>query len=364
MKQIPDAIYNIAALSVVMSGKKFANDDQSEPDFVMARIKIKRNIYEEIKKEGLDINVVVGRLLENFLVAYKSLWDRIEEISCSGRDLNPGHRLERLSGFSIRYLDVKEEFKRWLYSRIEASTATYYINYLDKYANCEITSPEELHKILSEIKAKGVRRWTAKAFRNLLNFYGTVKGVDSYILDKFRKVCVIEQADTRDVFVSDEEIVEAHKSMQNGKAKLIFELLVYSGIRLIQALEMLAEFDPNNLIIVEEKGIARYPIVSTSKGNKRGFFAYMPLDFARQLSRTKISYSHAKEIIKHNRVTANSIRKWHYNFLIMHGVPPEIADFIQGRRPASVGAMHYLAKATQADEFYSKVVDKFPIKEG
>ncbi len=134
-------------------------------------------------------------------------------------------------------------------------------------------------------------------------------------------------------------------------------MLVYSGIRLSQAVEMLANFDVQNLIVIEEKGIARYPIISTSKGNKRGFFAYMPADFAKKLRKIEISYSRAKDLIKHERVSANTIRKWHYNFLIMHGVPPEVADFIQGRRPANVGAMHYLAKARQADEFYSKIVN-------
>ncbi len=93
--QIPDVIYSISAVTVVMTGNDFTNDDQSEPDFVMARIKIKRDIYEELKNEGLDVNIIVNRLLFHFLVAYKAFWERISGAWCSGRDLNPGHRLER-----------------------------------------------------------------------------------------------------------------------------------------------------------------------------------------------------------------------------------------------------------------------------
>mgnify|MGYP000389064932 CR=1 FL=1 len=267
------------------------------------------------------------------------------------------------TGFTINYSAVKEEFKQWLYNRIDISTATYYLHYLDKYANKEIKSPEDLYSILRDIEGKGVRRWVSKAFRNLLTFYEEVKGIDSTILDKFRKVCRIEQADVRDVFIDDSELIDAYKSLRDEKSKLLFELLVYSGIRLRQAIEMLKNFDPQNLIIIEDKGIARYPILSLSKGQKKGFFAYMPADFAKKLRKIEISYSHAKDLIRHDRVSANSIRKWHYNFLIMHGVPPEVADFIQGRRPATVGAMHYLAKARQADEFYSKVVELFPLRE-
>ena len=80
-----------------MSGKNFTNHDQPEPDettFVLARIKIRRDIYEELKNDGLDINIVVNRLLENFLLAYKAFWESYERIMCSGRDLNPGHGIE------------------------------------------------------------------------------------------------------------------------------------------------------------------------------------------------------------------------------------------------------------------------------
>ncbi len=52
------------------------------------------------------------------------------------------------------------------------------------------------------------------------------------------------------------------------------------------------------------------------------------------------------------------LRKWNYNFLIMHNVPESVADFIQGRSPVSVGSMHYLAKVKQADYWYAQVADE------
>ena len=61
-----------------MTGNENANCDQSEPNetrFILARIKIKPNIYRELKELGLDVNVVVNKLLENFIVAYKAFWD-------------------------------------------------------------------------------------------------------------------------------------------------------------------------------------------------------------------------------------------------------------------------------------------------
>jgi intergrase/recombinase len=38
-------------------------------------------------------------------------------------------------------------------------------------------------------------------------------------------------------------------------------------------------------------------------------------------------------------------------------LPEGVADFIEGRAPESVGSMHYLSKAKQADFWYEKIVD-------
>jgi intergrase/recombinase len=52
------------------------------------------------------------------------------------------------------------------------------------------------------------------------------------------------------------------------------------------------------------------------------------------------------------------LRKWLYNFLIYNNVPEGVADFIEGRSANTVGSMHYLARAKQADHWYSLVVEK------
>ena len=52
------------------------------------------------------------------------------------------------------------------------------------------------------------------------------------------------------------------------------------------------------------------------------------------------------------------LRKWFYNFLVFNSVPEGVADFIEGGAPNSVGSMHYLSKAKQADRWYKQVVDE------
>ena len=39
------------------------------------RIILRSDILQELRELGLDVNVVVNKLLENFLIAYKAFWD-------------------------------------------------------------------------------------------------------------------------------------------------------------------------------------------------------------------------------------------------------------------------------------------------
>ena len=104
--------------------------------------------------------------------------------------------------------------------------------------------------------------------------------------------------------------------------------------------------------MLEDKEIVRYPINFASRGKKKGYWAYMPLSFANKLKRLAIDYRIRDKII-YGKVSANTIRKWHANFLILNN--------IQGRANVTVGSVHYYQKTKLADEFYPQVIDKFPI---
>ncbi len=258
----------------------------------------------------------------------------------------------------IDYRKYKNDFANWLRNRIDHETARKYIRYLDKYLTKPITSPKDFQKILQGIDKPGVRRWFTKAFRNLLNYLEEIEGVDETLLAKFRKVAKIERSGVREVFITTEELVQAYHNIL-PKYRILFKLLVYSGIRLDHAVDMLANFDGSNLVIKDN--IARYPIATFSRGHKKAFWAYIPTRFADEIERVEFNYNAAKAGIIVGRVSALSIRKWHLNFMIENGIPESVADFIQGRASVTVGSTHYLNKTKQADQFYSKIVDKFPI---
>jgi len=84
----------------------------------------------------------------------------------------------------------------------------------------------------------------------------------------------------------------------------------------------------------------------------------MPKDFALELRRINLSRKTIINRFCRFSLPAKYLRKWNYNFLILNGVPESVADFIQGRASITVGSMHYLAKVKQADEWYSRIVNK------
>ena len=92
--QIPDSLYILASVVTVMSGHDESSLGMNGHHYERTRIILRKDIKEFLESEGLDINVIVNRLLENFIIAYKAFWERISGAWCSGRDLNPGHGIE------------------------------------------------------------------------------------------------------------------------------------------------------------------------------------------------------------------------------------------------------------------------------
>ena len=253
------------------------------------------------------------------------------------------------------YRNNKQKFIIWLFNRIDKYTATRYIRYLDRYLSSNVSSVRDMQELLLTIESG--RNWFIKAVRNLLNFAEEREDLSFEYIAKLRRVLKVKPAGVREVYISDEELIEAYNRVKDS-LKPFFKLLVYSGIRLSHAVNMVKSFDRANLVIKDN--IARYPINWLSKGKKRGYWCYMPKEFAKELESLAI-YEHYDSYgkgLRFGRVSAVTIRKWHLNKLIELGVPESIADFIQGRASVTVGSTHYLNKTAQADREYSRIVSE------
>ena len=259
---------------------------------------------------------------------------------------------ERLE-FKIEYSPLRNDFKKWLskYSKDYIKTV---LSYLDRYlTNRVIRNQKDVLELMNSVEVG--KRQLCYSLRVFFNFLEELDIIDKEILNKLRKVVKIPRTGSDNYIPSDEEILEAYRKIKNEETRIIFKLLAFSGIRISEASKLLSEFDKSKLMI--NGNIAKYPL-SMLRGTKNVYYAYMPKNFALELRKIKIT-KHAIENRLHRLgLPAKYLRKWNYNFLILNGVPESVADFIQGRASITVGSMHYLAKVRQADEWYSRIVDK------
>jgi len=263
------------------------------------------------------------------------------------------------------------EFRAWLYRRIDKRTADRYINAINRYLPNGVREPKDLDDIVTKTK------YLPLGLRNFLNFLEDQHYIDSFNGFSFalwRKHLPTKSANSRGgkVFITDEHIREALKLIEekwNDEATTtLYKLLVYSGIRLEHAWRLLTTFDQRLLII--EDDVAMYPIDDLTRGNKRGYFAFMPSDFAETLRKYDILKlpSYKDRLAPHrwkppidNPVSPIRIRAWFQNFAIEHGVRVEALRFIVGHSPVTVGEAHYYNMKKIAREEYRKLIGKFPI---
>ncbi len=269
----------------------------------------------------------------------------------------PDLHLVRRGKLNDLWVIYKKQFAEWLSNQITPVVRKDYLKALEVFfGRHSLKTYEDLEKAL---KTENYNDRVVKGLRKFTTFLEEKHVIDYHLADDWRRIMKIKRkAGVRAVFVTDEEIREAYKVIkERGEEKrILFELLIYSGIRLTHAVQLVNTFNWQNVYIVNEK-VARYPLFAFSRGKKRGFWAYAPKEFYELLEPMDVNYVSAKDWVSHKKVSANTIRKWHYTFLIRQGVPADVADFIQGRASQRVGATHYLNKTLLADEWYSAVVD-------
>lgn len=252
---------------------------------------------------------------------------------------------------------------RWLDHRIEEGDLTEktkndYLSAVDKFliteAEDDVIEPSGFQDM-----AKG--RYT-RGVRNFLNYLEEkkIKTPLGYPLDEWRKSVKIRPSRVVEVYPSDTEIIEAYNACPI-EHKTIFKALVYSGGRFSQLYAALRDFDPEEVTIV--KDVAHISSAALSSGTKRSFRMFFSAAFIPELEKVTFqSEDIIKKGIMHGRVSAKTIRKWNYNFMIIdHDADTAAADFMQGRAPDSVGTANYLNKTKLAVKEYQKVVNHFPI---
>lgn len=250
----------------------------------------------------------------------------------------------------------QKEFTEWL--KIQSFTDIYTRQQLNKFkllVGKSFDSPLALQKHISNITLG--RKDLVMSARSYLNFCEQQQLLENELILKYRSVLKLEKS-RQDVYVpSDNEVLDNFKLISDKELKLVYLVLVTSGIRFGECLEFLTSFDKSKFKV--SSNIVSYN-VSNLRKTKNINNIYLPLSVYKRLFYVSNSYDgfRVKLVKKHATITLKYLRKWHYNFMLYNNVPESVADFIQGRSNKSVASSHYLAKSQQAEHWYSIIVSK------
>ena len=265
--------------------------------------------------------------------------------------------------FDLKRLYERErtKFIEWLKRerKISNKLIQNYVSAIDRYLPCNIKTPKELDKTIVN-KPKyyiiGVRQ-----FLNYLEDEYEIDSLNGYLLSRWKLKLKSPRSKPREIYITNKEIRDAYNSIEDNQTRVVFKLIVYSGIRLTHAVEMMRNFNPENVVV--KGNIAYYPISEIVKGTKRGYIALFPSRFVDELKSVHVTFNYytLQKRMKVGRVSANTLRKCHLNLMAEYDVRESVAEFIQGRKSLPIGTIHYLKAKEKAIKEYAKIVDRFPI---
>jgi intergrase/recombinase len=150
-------------------------------------------------------------------------------------------------------------------------------------------------------------------------------------------------------YVSEDEIKNA-LAKSDEESHYVLSLLLESGARLSEIIEVLNEYDPINEM-EQKTPLYTYYIynVNWHRGRKHAFYLF----HVTPLKRMSLSYNNVK--VKLSRyINAKYIRKFVASKLFEMGTPVEVVDFLQSRAPASVAIKHYIYLFSLAKRYYEE----------
>ncbi|MEM2792851.1 MAG: integrase [Candidatus Bathyarchaeia archaeon] len=293
-------------------------------------------------------------------------------------DLNGGFTVERLIkayGIAERALkglplkadlairwgeDVKDRFIKFMESKGRSKEYIRdVISYLDKYVSI-ISCPEDVIKLFSSCE-RG-RDHLDKALRNLFNFYEVVESYPEDFLNRLRKAIPKIRTGVDYKEIEEPELIETFIKLKNYEFKyyVLYQVTLDSGLRQAHILHMLRAFNPDRLESL--RGFSRYTL-GLERGTKSGLYVYMRDETAKMVRElaesgnvpcrnTVKSFIHRHvELVK-----LKYVRKFAYNKMVLSGIPETVADFINGRKPRTIGGRHYMWLREQADQHYPKYI--------
>jgi intergrase/recombinase len=257
----------------------------------------------------------------------------------------------------------REEFKAYLDARkYDRKYKVDIGRFLDRYVKKPLCEPEDVVEVFAPLTPSQAHHLN-RAVRVFFNYLETVRCFPKDWLDRLRRA--VPRDALRGVvdlkIPSEGEVVESLRRVNKAllKHKAVFNLLLDSGLRLIEAVELINGFKAEEGC--EIKGFYRFP-VKMFRATKQAYFAYFSnftFNLIRQiydLDKPLHDWTVSAYLKKLNCVKPKYIRKFVYDQMTSEaiGIPDSVADFIEGRVPKTIGALHYAKLARKADEYYPR----------
>jgi len=282
----------------------------------------------------------------------KGVWRR-------GRDLNPGGQTPTDSPGApiLIYKPVREEFAKWLESRVAEETRRKYISSLDRYfGDAEIWGIEDLRRLMDNTKVG--KHHLSLAIRNLINFYLENDWMSEETAIKLKRLLKTHDAKPDLYFPTDDEIQSWLKAVSKREDALLVALLVvFGGIRIKEALKIVTEFDENRLKTERVNGTTiSYYQLSWTRRTKNSFVAFMPPYVASLLKPfPNTTYVTLRSYLsKRKGVRLKYARKWFINKMFEARVPESVVKYMVGHSTGSIMSLHYLDLFNQAKREYAR----------
>ncbi|MDH5438728.1 MAG: integrase [Candidatus Bathyarchaeota archaeon] len=257
----------------------------------------------------------------------------------------------------IHWQEIRSDFIAFIEAkRCDPKHQADMLRYLDKHLTV-IREPMDIVRLFAGIKAGRRHLWMG--LRNLFN-YLEIAGLDSVYVDRLRKALPKSAGKCGiDLKVPyEEEILDSLRRLKEVPTKYaaLCELLLDSGLRLVEAVKVIRSFDG-----VERVNEFYRCELAMFRGSKQAYYAHFTehtqslLCNANGDDLTARNASHYFQ--KYDLVRPKYLRKFAFDKMIELEIPESVADFIQGRVPKRIGAKHYMALARQAKKFYPRYVE-------
>ena len=256
--------------------------------------------------------------------------------------------------FSLNWPEAKADFLRYLESiNYNKRTVKRIVRRLDLHVT-EIREPFDIIELFSKVKRN--KRHLILGLRKLFTFY-ELQGVDKTYLDSLRNALPKVHCGIDLKIPEEAKIVDSLRKLSRVPVKYqaLYNLLLDSGLRLVEACELINTFRDVEAV----NGFCRSEL-AMFRGEKQAYYGHFTertLSLIKQVKDKLKDQTASNYFRKNGLVAPKYLRKYAFDKMIELEIPESIADFIEGRVPQRIGAKHYLALARQSGKFYPRYRD-------